>query len=161
GAADRQIFEKKEKKRTSSSSMGEELAHKGRSLRRRRKKERLRGEKNSCSSFRHRGFHLSPAPNVGPESVSVPGKEDIGYCEWWLYEQVKQSEIETASFSAVKRKDEEGKKHDYYVNTGYAIRTLREEFPELFYRELSFDIYSLGDNHESLMGIMKRRPGMM
>ncbi|GER43767.1 U4/U6 small nuclear ribonucleoprotein Prp31 [Striga asiatica] len=79
--------------------------------------------------------------------------------EWWLYEQVKQSEIETASFSAVKRKDEEGKKHDYYVNTGYAFRTLREEFPELFYRELSFDIYSLGDNHESLMGIMKRRPG--
>ncbi|XP_058096101.1 uncharacterized protein LOC131241320 [Magnolia sinica] len=32
-------------------------------------------------------------------------------------------------------------KQNYYMNTGYAIRTLREEFPELFYRELSFDIY--------------------
>lgn len=36
---------------------------------------------------------------------------------------------------------EEEKKQDYYVNMGYAIRTLREEFPQLFYRELSFDIY--------------------
>ncbi|KAL5572025.1 hypothetical protein UlMin_021622 [Ulmus minor] len=32
-------------------------------------------------------------------------------------------------------------KQDYYLNMGYAIRTLREEFPELFYRELNFDIY--------------------
>ena len=37
------------------------------------------------------------------------------------------------------KEDEE--KQNYYVNVGYAIRTLREEFPELFYRELSFDIY--------------------
>jgi hypothetical protein len=27
---------------------------------------------------------------------------------------------------------------------GYAIRTLREEFPDLFYKELSFDIYRFG-----------------
>lgn len=38
-------------------------------------------------------------------------------------------------------KEEEEDKENYYVNMGYAIRTLREEFPELFYRELSFDIY--------------------
>ena len=36
---------------------------------------------------------------------------------------------------------EEEEKHNYYVNTGYAIRTLREELPDLFYRELCFDIY--------------------
>lgn len=36
---------------------------------------------------------------------------------------------------------EEEEKQNYYVNMGYAIRTLREEFPDLFYRELSFDIY--------------------
>ncbi|XP_031091870.1 uncharacterized protein LOC115996659 [Ipomoea triloba] len=36
---------------------------------------------------------------------------------------------------------EEEEKRDYYLNTGYAIRTLREEFPTLFYQELSFDIY--------------------
>ncbi|KAL9435194.1 hypothetical protein AB3S75_021459 [Citrus x aurantiifolia] len=45
-------------------------------------------------------------------------------------------------FSApVKPSKEEEEKHNYYVNMGYAIRTLREEFPALFYRELSFDIY--------------------
>lgn len=56
-------------------------------------------------------------------------------------ENVKQSE--TAPFSL--RKSEEGKEEEerqnYHVNTGYAIRALRQEFPELFYRELSFDIY--------------------
>lgn len=36
---------------------------------------------------------------------------------------------------------EEEEKQNYYVNMGHAIRTLREEFPELFRRELSFDIY--------------------
>ena len=36
---------------------------------------------------------------------------------------------------------EEEEKQNYYVNMGYAIRTLREEFPGLFYRELNFDIY--------------------
>lgn len=36
---------------------------------------------------------------------------------------------------------EEEEKQNYYVNMGYAIRTLREDFPDLFYRELSFDIF--------------------
>ncbi|XP_010559106.1 PREDICTED: uncharacterized protein LOC104827610 [Tarenaya hassleriana] len=40
-----------------------------------------------------------------------------------------------------KRSSEEEEKQNYYVNLGHAIRTLREEFPDLFYRELSFDIY--------------------
>lgn len=45
-------------------------------------------------------------------------------------------------FSApVKESKEEKEKQNYYVNTGDAIRTLREEFPDLFYRELSFGIY--------------------
>lgn len=64
---------------------------------------------------------------------------------------LEQSVMSYGQFSApVKRgsskqsKEDEEKqkqKQNYYVNTGYAIRTLREEFPELFYRELSFDIY--------------------
>ncbi|XP_044492221.1 uncharacterized protein LOC123215960 [Mangifera indica] len=41
----------------------------------------------------------------------------------------------------VKPSKEEEKKQNYYVNMGYAIRTIREEFSALFYRELSFDIY--------------------
>ncbi|KAL3615680.1 hypothetical protein CASFOL_041341 [Castilleja foliolosa] len=57
----------------------------------------------------------------------------------WLYGQVKQ--IDAAPLSPKRDKEEEEKKRAYYVNTGYAIRTLREEFPELFHRELSFDIY--------------------
>ncbi|KAF3971896.1 hypothetical protein CMV_004542 [Castanea mollissima] len=36
---------------------------------------------------------------------------------------------------------EEEDKQNYYVNMGYAIRTLREEFPGIFYKELTFDIY--------------------
>ncbi|CAL0311315.1 unnamed protein product [Lupinus luteus] len=36
---------------------------------------------------------------------------------------------------------EEKEKHNYYVNMGYAIRTLREDFPQLFCREPRFDIY--------------------
>ncbi|ESW07149.1 hypothetical protein PHAVU_010G105700 [Phaseolus vulgaris] len=38
-------------------------------------------------------------------------------------------------------KEKEEEKQNYHVNVGYAIRTLREDFPDLFYRELSFDIY--------------------
>ncbi|KAL8136388.1 hypothetical protein V2J09_002389 [Rumex salicifolius] len=37
------------------------------------------------------------------------------------------------------KEDEERQK--YYVNMGYAIRTIREDFPALFYRELCFDIF--------------------
>ncbi|CAI9764175.1 unnamed protein product [Fraxinus pennsylvanica] len=62
----------------------------------------------------------------------------------WLYSQFSAPAKPTgraASFTAKKVMDEEETKRNYYVNTGYAIRTLREEFPELFYRELSFDIY--------------------
>lgn len=38
-------------------------------------------------------------------------------------------------------KEDEEEKQNFYVNMGDAIRTIREEFPDLFYRELSFDIY--------------------
>ncbi|PNX77122.1 hypothetical protein L195_g033150 [Trifolium pratense] len=54
-------------------------------------------------------------------------------------------------------KEEEEEKQNYYVNLGYAIRTLREEFPDLFYKELSFDIYRddivLKDPLNTFMGI--------
>ncbi|XP_060964280.1 uncharacterized protein LOC115705882 isoform X2 [Cannabis sativa] len=46
---------------------------------------------------------------------------------------------------------EEEEKQKYYVNMGYAIRTIREEFPELFYRELSFDIYSVWQPMENVI----------
>ncbi|KAJ7129920.1 hypothetical protein O6H91_Y558400 [Diphasiastrum complanatum] len=39
------------------------------------------------------------------------------------------------------QKYESNEEDDFYVNVGYAIRTLREELPTLFYKELTFDIY--------------------
>ncbi|KAH9329728.1 hypothetical protein KI387_001836 [Taxus chinensis] len=32
-------------------------------------------------------------------------------------------------------------KEEFYINTGYAIRSLREQLPSIFYREPTFDIY--------------------
>ncbi|XP_047333628.1 uncharacterized protein LOC124937409 [Impatiens glandulifera] len=47
----------------------------------------------------------------------------------------------SAPVKLTKQEEEEENRRNYYVNTGYAIRTLREEFPQLFYKELRFDIY--------------------
>lgn len=57
--------------------------------------------------------------------------------------KVKDLEVQFSApaTSEQRRENEEEEKREYYVNTGYAIRTLREELPEMFYRELSFGIY--------------------
>lgn len=39
------------------------------------------------------------------------------------------------------KEEKEKQNYYYYVNLGCAIRTLREDFPQLFHRELSFHIY--------------------
>ncbi|XP_051132583.1 uncharacterized protein LOC127252451 [Andrographis paniculata] len=106
------------------------------------------------ASFAGMGIHMRKAPRIAGKSVkfvSCSGVKDVemevlklrsdNYEDGlrWLYGQVKEGE--TAPFPSTKDKEDERKKQDYYVNTGYAIRNLREEFPELFYRELSFDIY--------------------
>ncbi|KAA8520698.1 hypothetical protein F0562_015030 [Nyssa sinensis] len=57
-----------------------------------------------------------------------------------LYGQFSALVTPNTTLSSKQNKEDE-EKQNYYVNTGYAIRTLREEFPKLFYRELSFDIY--------------------
>ncbi|KAL7002436.1 hypothetical protein U1Q18_003590 [Sarracenia purpurea var. burkii] len=57
-----------------------------------------------------------------------------------LYE-LFSAPVNLSTTSPPKQNKEDEEKQNYYVNTGYAIRTLREEFPELFYKELSFDIY--------------------
>ncbi|KAK4418582.1 hypothetical protein Salat_2271000 [Sesamum alatum] len=81
----------------------------------------------------------SGVKDLQKEVLKLRGDSNYVDNVWWLYGQVKQSG--PAPFPPSKTEDDEGKKQDCYVNTGYAIRTLREEFPELFYRELSFDIY--------------------
>ncbi|KFK37418.1 hypothetical protein AALP_AA4G254600 [Arabis alpina] len=37
--------------------------------------------------------------------------------------------------------EEEEDKRSYYVNMGHAVRSIREEFPLVFYKEPNFDIY--------------------
>ncbi|XP_062189663.1 uncharacterized protein LOC133892737 [Phragmites australis] len=48
----------------------------------------------------------------------------------------------TPSPAAVTRREEdEEERRKYYLNMGYAIRTLREELPDVLYKEPSFDIF--------------------
>ncbi|KAK4411458.1 hypothetical protein Sango_0218800 [Sesamum angolense] len=104
-------------------------------------------------SVRRRNVRFSVCSGVKDlqkEVLKLRGDNSYEDNVWWLYGQVKQSG--PAPFPSSKTEDDEGKKQDYYVNTGYAIRSLREEFPELFYRELSFDIYSDPSADGSLTG---------
>uniref|UniRef100_A0A7N0T4J8 Uncharacterized protein n=1 Tax=Kalanchoe fedtschenkoi TaxID=63787 RepID=A0A7N0T4J8_KALFE len=61
-------------------------------------------------------------------------EDDPFSCYSWFSAQVKEG-------SDMKRSKEDEERQNYYVNTGYAIRSLREKLPELFYREINFDIY--------------------
>ncbi|KAG6748169.1 hypothetical protein POTOM_048070 [Populus tomentosa] len=88
-------------------------------------------------------FNRNPNPNprnVKSLNVRVRARSDV------RVSGLNQNVRLYGQFSApvkqeTKMTNEEEEKQNYYVNMGYAIRTLREEFPGLFYRELSFDIY--------------------
>lgn len=93
-------------------------------------------------------FNRNRNPNPNPRNVKslnvrVRARSDV------RVSGLNQNVRMYGQFSApvkqeTKRTNEEEEKQNYYVNMGYAIRTLREEFPGLFYRELSFDIYRFG-----------------
>nr|GMD64943.1 uncharacterized protein LOC109185179 [Ipomoea batatas] len=103
-----------------------------------------------------RNFHKVAITNNGKEIVgarissSVKDMEEaardlslgfnLGLCDSF---SAAMAEPATA-FPSIKPSKEEEQKQDYYLNMGYAIRTIREDFPALFYRELSFDIYRFG-----------------
>ncbi|XP_043697859.1 uncharacterized protein LOC122648700 [Telopea speciosissima] len=63
------------------------------------------------------------------EVVEVSGFENKESISWQF------------SAPVTKQNREAEEKQNYYVNLGYAIRTLREDLREIFYRELCFDIY--------------------
>lgn len=69
---------------------------------------------------------------------SVKDLEDVGL----LYGQFS-APLKVNTMSSSKLDKEEEQKRNYYLNTGSAIRILREEFPALFYKEPNFDIYRL------------------
>ncbi|KAI5005999.1 hypothetical protein ZWY2020_033242 [Hordeum vulgare] len=54
---------------------------------------------------------------------------------------VPMSPASESPAATTRRDDDEEERRRYYLNLGYAIRTLREEIPDVFYKELSFDIY--------------------
>ncbi|KAK3024249.1 hypothetical protein RJ639_043625 [Escallonia herrerae] len=119
----------------------------------------------SWISGRHRKTPVTIISNTGPRYVNsstalrincnkskLPGKicariKDVEprvmnseHCDMKLDGQFSAA-VEQVSPSSSKRSKEEEEKQNYHVHTGYAIRFLREEFPELFYRELTFDVY--------------------
>lgn len=51
------------------------------------------------------------------------------------------SSLPSPSPTQQQQRDGDEDKQNYYVNVGYAIRTLREDFPDIFQREPRFDIY--------------------
>eukprot|EP00271_Cylindrocystis_brebissonii_P019949 TRINITY_DN6377_c0_g1_i1.p1 TRINITY_DN6377_c0_g1~~TRINITY_DN6377_c0_g1_i1.p1 ORF type:complete len:422 (-),score=54.21 TRINITY_DN6377_c0_g1_i1:2438-3703(-) len=59
----------------------------------------------------------------------------------WMEAQFTRSAALQSSVPPPRQKQESQLGDDYYVNVGYAIRTLREELPTLFYEKLTFDIY--------------------
>lgn len=114
---------------------------------------RLRGETSGriVTNPNHRALK-SVANLKRYEKGGGRGRVRIGVRSSIKESEVRVSDLEQSAglygqFSAPvkpgssKQSKEDEEKQNYYVNTGYAIRTLREEFPELFYRELSFDIY--------------------
>lgn len=40
-----------------------------------------------------------------------------------------------------RQKQESERPDDYYVNVGYAIRTIREELPNVFYKDINYELY--------------------
>ncbi|KAF5744401.1 hypothetical protein HS088_TW08G01006 [Tripterygium wilfordii] len=95
----------------------------------------------SCNPGNHKSLTLSRRPDGfgSGARVSVKGGElkvSALNQNWSLYGQFS-APVKRGSGQSKAEKE----KQDYYVNLGYAIRNLREEFPALFYRELSFDIY--------------------
>lgn len=65
--------------------------------------------------------------------------EDMGGCG--LFPPNYNLSAAVQSTPPPRQKQEESEKQDFYVNIGYAIRTLREELPTMFYKDLTYDIY--------------------
>ena len=120
---------------------------------------RLRGETSGriVTILNHRALKSVAILKHHEKGGGGRGRVRIGVSSSMEESEVRVSDLEPrvgsyGQFSApvkrgsLKQSKEDEEKQNYYVNIGYAIRTLREEFPELFYRELSFDIYRFGRN---------------
>ncbi|KAH7433687.1 hypothetical protein KP509_07G081200 [Ceratopteris richardii] len=117
-------------------------------------------EVSSRVSWSKLALLLSPLTTSAQDSsstryVGLEGKYEYQWSPFNYHvrhdEQVRDDPVDsTCGFSAIvavqsmpppTQKQEDPEKQDFHVNVGYAIRTLREELPCMFYKELSYDIY--------------------
>ncbi|KAJ3694595.1 hypothetical protein LUZ60_010075 [Juncus effusus] len=77
------------------------------------------------------------------DPIRDPGPPELGLGLGSLLSgPLLRGDYDSTSISTLeKKKNDDDDKREYYVNMGYAIRTLREEFPLIFYKEPNFDIY--------------------
>lgn len=88
-----------------------------------------------------------PAPEEeGQQEISVSdvfehnGRPGENLYRHWIATEFRAA-VQSGSPPPRQKEEKQAERDNYYVNTGYAIRTLREELPNLFYRRLNFDIY--------------------
>ncbi|KAM7276779.1 hypothetical protein ACFE04_018645 [Oxalis oulophora] len=99
--------------------------------------------RSRCSSVRVRVSSSSRIDDAAADVTKLldPINNNLCYGAFSIKVKSTTTETETETETTKKSREEAEEKENYYVNMGYAIRTLREEFPELFYKELTFDIY--------------------
>lgn len=59
----------------------------------------------------------------------------------WIMRSLSSASVQSKSPPKQKEGGKSDDKGDFYLNTGYAIRALREQLPAIFYKEPIFDIY--------------------
>ncbi|RYR52734.1 hypothetical protein Ahy_A06g027623 [Arachis hypogaea] len=88
-------------------------------------------------------FHSFKPVAVGSSARGLKAFCQVKDCAVLELEQNLRLYGEFSGAVKLGRKEEEEEKQKYYVNMGYAIRTLREDFPQIFFKEPSFDVYSI------------------
>lgn len=94
---------------------------------------------NGCSHFNLalRDKSRRPVMHGLEKEINVQQKQQ----PWSLALDSISFEVAVQANPPPKQKLEDKQRNDYYVNLGSAIRTLREELPVLFSKELTYDIY--------------------
>lgn len=79
------------------------------------------------------GFHQLLNPQTDP----FRRFPEDGNC----HEKISRQLAAIVQSPASKKKQESSERDEFYANMGSAIRTLREEMPSVFYKDLNYDIY--------------------
>eukprot|EP01018_Ginkgo_biloba_P014514 Gb_32567 [translate_table: standard] len=98
-------------------------------------------EKDEFHSDRDQAFRelLSPFDILQQTQFDGSADRDADFLNGdWI---VRSFSASVQSTPPPKQKEDKSDRGDYYINTGYAIRALREELPLVFYKEPTFDIY--------------------